>query len=63
MEKFIDRAVLIHQGQLVGDKLMEELEDEGKNLMTFVKEIYHYRQDRVSRALSGMTDMDDAMED
>ena len=62
-EKFIDRAVLIHQGQLVGDKLMEELEYEGKNLMTFVKEIYHYRQDRVSRALSGMTDMDDAMED
>ena len=63
VEKFIDRAVLIHQGQLVGDKLMEELEDEGKNLMAFVKETYHYRQDRVSRALSGMTDMDDAMED
>ena len=63
VEKFIDRAVLIHQGQLVGDKLMEELEDEGKTLMSFVKETYHYRQDRVSRALADMTDMDDAMED
>jgi ABC-type multidrug transport system ATPase subunit len=51
VEKFIDRAVLIHQGKLVGDKLMEELEDEGKTLMSFVKETYHYRQDRVSRAL------------
>ena len=44
-------------------KLMEELEEEGKSLMTFVKETYHYRQDRVSRALADMTDMDDAMED
>ena len=63
MEKFIDRAVLIHQGKLVGDKLMEELADEGTTLMSFVKETYHYRQDRVSRALADMTDMDDAMED
>ena len=59
VEKFIDRAVLIHQGALAADKLMEELEDEGKNLMTFVKETYHYRQDRVSRALSAMTDSEE----
>ncbi|MBR5315584.1 MAG: ABC transporter ATP-binding protein [Firmicutes bacterium] len=59
VEKFIDRAVLIHQGALVGDKLMEELEEENKTLMTFVKEVYHYRQDRVSRALSEMTDSED----
>ena len=56
VEKFIDRAVLIHQGALAADKLMEELEEENKTLMTFVKETYHYRQDRVSRALSAMTD-------
>lgn len=59
VEKFIDRAVLIHQGALAADKLMEELEDEGKDLMTFVKETYHYRQDRVSRALSAMTDSEE----
>lgn len=59
VEKFIDRAILIHQGTLVGDKLMEELEEENKTLMTFVKEVYHYRQDRVSRALSEMTDSED----
>lgn len=57
--KFIDRAVLIHQGALAADKLMEELEEENKSLMTFVKETYHYRQDRVSRALSAMTDSEE----
>lgn len=59
VEKFIDRAVLIHQGTLAADKLIEELEDENKSLMTFVKETYHYRQDRVSRALSAMTDSEE----
>ena len=59
VEKFIDRVVLIHQGELAADKRMEELEEEGKTLMTFVKETYHYRQDRVSRALSAMTDSEE----
>lgn len=57
--KFIDRAMLIHQGALAADKLTEELEEENKSLMTFVKETYHYRQDRVSRALSAMTDSEE----
>lgn len=56
VEKFIDRAVLIRQGALAADALMEELEEQGKTLMQFVKETYHYRQDRVSRALSAMTE-------
>lgn len=59
VEKFIDRAVLIRQGTLAADALTEELETQGKTLMQFVKETYHYRQDRVSRALSAMTDADD----
>lgn len=52
VEKFIGRAVLIHQGRLAGDATMEELEEQGKDLMTFVKETYNYRNDRVTAALS-----------
>lgn len=52
VEKFIDRAVLIHQGQIAADALIENLEEEGKDLMTFVKETYRYRSNRVGVALS-----------
>lgn len=52
---FIGRAVLIREGEIVGDKSMDELEDEGKDLMTYIKETYRYRPDRVSRALSDLT--------
>ena len=56
VQNFISRAVLIRQGRIVGDVSMSALEDTGKDLMTFVKETYHYRADRVSRALSDLTD-------
>ena len=52
---FIGRAVLIREGEIVGDKSMSDLEDEGKDLMTYIKETYHYRPDRVSKALSDLT--------
>ena len=34
---------------------MTELEDSGKDLMTYIKEAYHYRSDRVSKALYDLT--------
>lgn len=52
VQHFIGRAVLIHQGSIVGDALISNLEDQGKDLMTFVKETYHYRNDRVGKILS-----------
>ena len=52
---FIGRAVLIREGEIVGDKSMSDLEDEGKDLMTYIKETYRYRPDRVSKALSDLT--------
>ncbi len=52
---FIGRAILIRQGEIVGDQSMSDLEDQGKDLMTYIKETYHYRPDRVSRALSNLT--------
>lgn len=55
MAGFIGRAVLLRQGQIVGDVSMLELEEQGSDLMTFVKQTYRYRADRVSRALDDLT--------
>lgn len=56
VQNFISRAVLLRRGKIVGGAAMSDLEDAGQDLMTFVKETYHYRSDRVSRALSDLTD-------
>ena len=52
---FIGRAVLIRQGTVVGDVTTEELEESGRTLMDFIKQTYHYRADRVSKALDEIT--------
>jgi ABC-2 type transport system ATP-binding protein len=52
----ISRAVLIRGGTLVGDASTLELEEQGKSLMDYVKETYHYRADRVSKALDQLSD-------
>lgn len=56
---FIGRAVLIRHGRVVGDITAERLEEEGKTLMGYIKETYHYRADRVSRALDDLTGGED----
>ncbi len=57
---FIGRAVLIRKGQIIGDVSAEQLEESGRGLMDFIKETYHYRADRVSRALDDLTDGEDS---
>ena len=52
---FISRAVLIRKGSVVGDVTAEELEESGKTLMDYIKQTYHYRSDRVSKALDEIT--------
>lgn len=52
---FVSRAVLLHRGRIVGDCLLEDLEDRGTDLMAYVKERYGYRADRVSQALKDLT--------
>lgn len=59
VDQFIGRAILIHQGRLAADKEMAQLEEEGKTLMSFVKEVYHYRQDRISRILENLDEGED----
>lgn len=53
---FIGRAVLIHEGRIIGDKSIEELDQEGKTLMQYIKETYNYRADRVLNALSKLAE-------
>ena len=52
---FIGRAVLIHQGRIIGDMQAEALEDQGKSLMDYVRETYNYRADRVAQAIDSIT--------
>ena len=52
---FLSRAVLLRQGQLVGDVLTADLDEQGSDLMTYVRGVYHRPADRVSRALSSLT--------
>ena len=56
---FIGRAVLLHHGKIVGDTQTAELDEQGKTLMDYVKETYCYQSDRVSRALTELTGMED----
>ena len=50
----MSRAVLIRNGRIVGDVTCDELEEQGKSLMDYIKETYHYRADRVGKALSNI---------
>lgn len=53
---FVGRAVLLHEGKVIGDMTTDDLENEGKSLMDYVKESFNYRGDRVSRALGKLTE-------
>lgn len=56
VSSFISRAILIKNGEVIGDSTMDELEEGGKTLVNYVKESYNYQSDRVSRALNKLTD-------
>ena len=55
VSQFISRAVLLRNGRIVGDVQVSQLEEEGKDLMSYIKEVYSYRPDRVSKALDQLT--------
>ena len=57
---FIGRAVLIRRGEIIGDTTIDEIENNGQTLMGYIKETYHYRADRVSRALDEISGEDGA---
>ena len=52
---FIGRAILIHHGEIVGNAEVSDLEEQGISLMCYIKEIYGYQSNRVSRALADIS--------
>ena len=58
---FIGRAVLLRKGEIVGDVGVLELEEQGHDLMSFVKETYNYRSDRVSRTIDSIVGEEDSL--
>ena len=52
VSEFIGRAILIHKGEIVANVSMEIIEEQGDSLMSFIKKAYHYKADRVGRAIS-----------
>ena len=53
---FIGRAILIRKGKIVGDISTWDLEDTGKDLITYIKETYNYRTDRIKKAIKDLTE-------
>jgi ABC-2 type transport system ATP-binding protein len=47
----ISRAILLHHGRVVGDLGAQELEGGRDVLLARIKEVYHYRADRVGQTL------------
>lgn len=57
VENFVSRAVVLRNGRLLGDVEILELEEQGGSLEEYIKDAYHYRPDRVSRALDKLTEL------
>jgi len=55
VENCISRAILIRKGKIVGDVTTLELEEKGLDLLSYIKETYHYRADRVGKALKDLS--------
>ena len=55
---FIGRAILLQKGKVVGDVYTMDLEEQGSDLISFIKEKYDYHPDRVSRAIDSITGED-----
>ena len=55
VERFVSRAVVLRNGRVLGDMNVLELEEQGLGLTEYIKDSYHYRPDRVSKALDKLT--------
>lgn len=51
MAGFIDRAILMHKGEVVDDVSVMDLEEAGTTLVEYVKKAYHYRNDRIRHTI------------
>lgn len=56
VENFVGRAILIRHGEVVGDVQTLELKERGETMMSYIKETYGYKSDRVSKALQELVE-------
>ena len=56
VENFVGRAILIRHGEIIGDVQTVELEERGETMMSYIKETYGYKADRVSKALKDLVE-------
>ena len=59
VSNYINRAIFLHQGEILDDIWTMELEESGKNLISYMKESYQYHADRVTKALHDLTGEED----
>ncbi len=59
VDGFVGRAILLKDGNILADVTSDTLDDRGQSLTEYVKEAYHYRPDRVARALGAMCEPDE----
>lgn len=52
IENFIDRAILIRQGQIIGDITREQLEEREISVTDYMKEQFHYKANRILDAIN-----------
>lgn len=55
VENFVSRAIVLRNGRVLGDVNVLELQEQGGSLEEYIKDSYHYRTDRVSKALDKLT--------
>lgn len=60
VQGFVGRALLLHEGRLIGDVDLAEAEERGEDLMAIVRKAYGYRADRISHALAALEEDDHA---
>lgn len=52
VSEFIGRAILIRKCEIVSNITMDEIEEQGESLISYIKKSYNYKADRVGRAIS-----------
>lgn len=52
IKNFVGRVVLLNQSRLVGDKSCNELEENGIDLITWMRKVYHYDEKRAVKGIS-----------
>jgi len=53
IKNFVGRVVLLKKSEIVGDKTCEELDEEGKDLISWMREIYKYDENRAANVIRG----------